>query len=84
MFCVWAGGELCAAGQVGRSQTDAGEAGHATACCEEHVQADGHSAQQDALLQCKIIYQKFILLCSVSRPWQDDICMSFYVLINQN
>lgn len=49
-----AGGELCAAGQVGRSQTDAGETGHLTACCQEHVQADGYLAQQDALLQCKI------------------------------
>ncbi len=54
---VSAGSELCAAGQVGRSQTDAGEAGHPAACCQEHVQADGHSAQQDALLQCKITYQ---------------------------
>lgn len=48
-----AGGELCAAGQIGGSQTDAGEAGYPAACCQEHVQADGHSALQDALLQCK-------------------------------
>lgn len=41
---VCAGGELRAAGQTGRSQTDAGEAGHSTACCQKYVQADGHSA----------------------------------------
>lgn len=58
MFCVCcAGGELRAAGQVGGSQADAGEAGHPAACCQENVQADGHSAQQDALLQCKSIFQ---------------------------
>lgn len=50
---VCAGAELRAAGQVRRSQTDAGEAGHPAACCQKHVQADGLSAQQDAFLQCK-------------------------------
>lgn len=51
VLCLaWAGGELCPAGQAGGSQADAGEAGHPTARCQEHVQADGHSAQQNALL----------------------------------
>lgn len=44
LFLVCAGGELRATGQIGRSQTDAGEAGHPTACCQKHVQANGHSA----------------------------------------
>lgn len=56
--CV--GGELRTAGQAGRSQTDAGETGHLTAGFQEHVQADGYLAQQDALLQCKIKPQSFI------------------------
>ena len=68
-----AGGELCAAGQVGGSQTDAGEAGYPAACCQEHVQADGHSALKDALLQCKkmipyswyseLVHTRFDLSC---------------------
>lgn len=53
----FAGPGLCAAGQVGRSQADAGEAGHPSACRQEHVQADGHPAQQDALLQREIHFQ---------------------------
>lgn len=47
-----AGRELHPAGQVGRGQTDADETGCSTSSSEEHVQADGQSPQQDALLQC--------------------------------
>lgn len=49
-----AGCELHPAGQVGRGQTDADEAGGSTSRSEEHVPADGQSAQQDAVLQCMI------------------------------
>lgn len=48
-----AGDWLRSAGQLGQSQTNAGEKGQPATCCQEHVQADGQSAQQDALLQCK-------------------------------
>lgn len=64
---VCAGGELRATGQVGRSQTDAGEAVHPAACCQEHVQADGHSSQQDALLQCKKTLFMIIILVKLPR-----------------
>ena len=74
-----AGGELRAAGPVGRSQTDAGEAGHPAAGCQEHVQADGHAAQQDALLQCKIIFPWFISVCNFML-----FALSFYILSSQN
>lgn len=53
LFVARAGDWLRAAGQLGQSQTDAGETGQPASCCQEHVQADGQSAQQDALLQCK-------------------------------
>lgn len=49
-----AGCELHPAGKVGRGQTDADEAGGSTSRSKEHVQADGQSAQQDAILQCRI------------------------------
>lgn len=58
MFCLLCtGGELCVAGKTGRSQTDAYKTGHSAACCQKDVPADGLSAQQDALLQCKIPMQ---------------------------
>lgn len=53
LFVARAGDWLRAAGQLGQSQTDAGETGQLASCCQEHVQADGQSAQQDALLQRK-------------------------------
>lgn len=48
-----AGDWIRSAGQLGQSQTDAGEKGQPATCCQEHVQADGQSAEQDALLQRK-------------------------------
>lgn len=53
LFVARAGDWLRAAGQLGQSQTDAGKTGKPASCCQEHVQADGQSAQQDALLQRK-------------------------------
>lgn len=47
----FAGSELCFTGKVGRSEADAGKAGNAASCVQKHVQADGQSAEQDALLQ---------------------------------
>lgn len=57
-----AGGELHPAGQVGRGQADADEAGRSTSRSEEHVQADGQSAQQDAILQRMIFNFSPVLL----------------------
>lgn len=63
-----AGCELHPAGQVGRGQTDADEAGGSTSRSEEHVQADGQSSQQDAFLQCRI----FIFYVSIAGA--DKLC----------
>lgn len=57
-----AGCELHPAGQVGGGQTDANEASCSTSRSKEHVQADGQSAQQDAILQCM---QFSIFICQL-------------------
>lgn len=66
---AFAGCELHLAGQVGRGQTDADEARGSTSRSEEHVQADGQSAQQNAILHCMI----FNFYLSVSAA--DNICL---------
>lgn len=66
MICVWpcAGGELRAAGQAGGGQADVGQAGQPESSCQELVQTHGQSAQQDALLQRKIMFSWFNFNCT--------------------
>lgn len=83
-----AGCELHPAGQVGGGQADADEASCSTSCSEEHVQADGQSAQQDAILQCMkcsiFICQLYLQIQYISHTniWLMHQCIYSYICIN--